>query len=75
MYFSIHQYTHGVSAEEKQFHFIGEEQGRGFNININMDEVFDGKKSKLAFHHKILGIFWRERIHGLFFQHYTSNCL
>lgn len=39
MYNSIHQYINGVTAEERQFHFIGNEQGKGFNINITMDEV------------------------------------
>nr|QDF21420.1 histone deacetylase 6 isoform X2 [Brachionus koreanus] len=48
LYNSIHQYIDGVTAEEKQFSFIGDDQGKGFNINITMDEDCFGESEYMA---------------------------
>jgi acetoin utilization deacetylase AcuC-like enzyme len=39
LYFSIHQYKNGQSAQEANFQFIGDDNGKGFNINVPLTNV------------------------------------
>ena len=45
MYFSIHRYEHGEfwpNLRESDYDFIGEGNGRGYNINVPLNKVGNG---------------------------------
>ncbi|KAF4520113.1 hypothetical protein B566_EDAN010269 [Ephemera danica] len=51
LYFSIHRYEQGQfwpNLEESNFHYIGEDQGRGYNVNIPLNEIGMGDAEYLA---------------------------
>ncbi|XP_023236430.1 histone deacetylase 6-like [Centruroides sculpturatus] len=57
LYFSIHRYEHGAfwpELRESNYDFIGEDQGKGFNINVPLNETGLGNGDYLAIFNNIL---------------------
>lgn len=57
LYFSIHRYEFGTfwpNLEESNFNFIGEGDGKGYNINIPLNETGISDADYLAIWHNLL---------------------
>ncbi|CAF0704332.1 unnamed protein product [Brachionus calyciflorus] len=53
---SIHNFNNSASPREKNFDFIGEENGKGFNLNITFNQSFSDNEFLAAFFNLILPV-------------------
>ncbi|XP_059352443.1 polyamine deacetylase HDAC10-like isoform X1 [Daphnia carinata] len=57
LYFSVHRYEHGAfwpNLRESDFHYIGSGAGKGFNVNVPLNQTKMGNADYLAIWHQLL---------------------